>query len=422
MSLFRLPFSKKAKNQREYKELIRGLQHPETLLEAQKALVEIGEPAVPLLIKILKDKDSSLAAAEVLKEIGDPGIHHLIAALKDKEVSAYAAMVLEDIGQPSVEPLIESLVIPDRRVQILAIRSLGKLGDGRAVKPILTTLKRFILDDSVVEVAIEALERLDYRIGESDEVSLAVSINLARLKDLILDDERMEVATRELERVGYRIGESGEVSLDEFIKGIVQKGFEITPRGRSVYQNSKAPNYRFVVKERVVRLERKMVDKSRKWQRVRSFSIVHDLYLALAIADSLNVDIFNLEKSSISLKKPSVSSAAQSEFSSFAKKPVRITCAVVIGMIILTLIICRPFFPTDLEMLELFLALLLVSALVWLFTSIIVRKLHNKCPLCGGRVRFEQGPWRNDTASEFAICESCGTKGYTGVEWSRGYD
>lgn len=419
MSLFRLPFSKKAKNQREYKELIRGLQHPETLLEAQKALVEIGEPAVPLLIKILKDKDSSLAASEVLKEIGAPGIHHLIAALKDKEVSAYAAMVLEDIGQPSVESLIETLVIPDRRVRILAIRSLGKLGDDRAVKPILTTFGRFILDDSVVEVATEALERLGYRTGESDEVSPVVNLILARLKDFILDDARMEGATRALERHGYRIGESGEVSLEDFIEAIVQKGFEILPRGHSVYLNSKAPNYRFVVRERVVRLERKEM---RKWQRVRSFSIAKDLHLALAIADSLNVDIFNLEKSSVSLKKPSVSSAAQSEFSSFAKRPVRITCAVVIGMIILPLIICRPFFPTDLEMLELFIALIFLSVLVFMITHVAVRKLHNKCPLCGGRVKFEKGPWRGDTASEFAICESCGTKGYTGGGWSRGYD
>ena len=128
MSLFRVPVFKGGKEKSEYKELIKGLQHPESLLEVQKALVEIGEPAVPFLIKAFKDEASSLAAVNVLKEIGAPGIHHLVDALKDKEVSSYAAMVLEGIGHTSVEPLLEALIIPDRRVQILAIRSLGKLG------------------------------------------------------------------------------------------------------------------------------------------------------------------------------------------------------------------------------------------------------------------------------------------------------
>jgi len=340
----------------EYRKLIRGLQHPESFLKAHKALVEIGEPAVPLLIKFLKDRDSSLAAAEVLKEIGAPGIHHLVAALKEKEVSAYAAMILEDIGQPSVEPLIEALTIPDRRVQILTTRALGKLGDDRAIKPILSTLKDFILDDAGLEVAKEALESL-----------------------------------------GYRFDESGEVSLDEFIEGLVQRDFEILPRGRSVYQNSKSPNYRFVVKDRVVRLERIMVDKSRKWERVRSFSIRHDLHLALAFADSIIEDNSNLEmpsvslkKPSVSLRKPSVSSAAQKEFSSFAKRPLRITCAVVIGMIVLPLIIYRPFLQTRMKLDEFLVYLLFIYGLVIMFTYIKVRKIHRKCPLCGGRIRLEK--------------------------------
>ena len=49
-----------------------------------------------------------------------------------------------------------------------------------------------------------------------------------------------------------------------------------------------------------------------------------------------------------------------------------------------------------------------------MFTYIKVRKLPNKCPLCGGRIRLEMRKEAYDTEYEYAICESCGTEAYTG--------
>jgi len=73
----------------EIEALIGALRHPEAGSEAQKALIEIGAPAVPLLINALRDRDISLAAAGVLREIGTVAVEPLIAALgnENKRVS-----------------------------------------------------------------------------------------------------------------------------------------------------------------------------------------------------------------------------------------------------------------------------------------------------------------------------------------------
>ena len=161
----------------EIEALIGALRHPEACSEAQKALIEIGALAVPLIINALRDRDISLAATEVLREIGAVAVEPLSAALgnKNKSVSAYAALVLEDIGPPSVEPLISALTSKDRRTRIFTVRALGNIGDDRAVGPLTSFFNESALFDkegALLAVTIESLRKLGKIVVKPGETSL----------------------------------------------------------------------------------------------------------------------------------------------------------------------------------------------------------------------------------------------------------
>lgn len=136
-------------------------------------LGEIGDPrAVDALIAVLigKDQDEDTEAdvrrhaAWALSEIGDPrAIEPLIAALKDEHALMRwdVAEALVNIGAPAVEPLIAALkdqhevqrrmVVGQpgsgeyesvmQTVRWDAARALGRIGDPRAVGPLIVALK-----------------------------------------------------------------------------------------------------------------------------------------------------------------------------------------------------------------------------------------------------------------------------------------
>jgi HEAT repeat protein len=135
------------------------------------ALVKIGKPAVEPLITALKDVSKVVreVAAEALGNIGDPyGMEPLIATLKDKHkyVRQAAAEALDRLGwfpgedengasywvakkhwdkcieisTLAVEPLIIVLSSDDQDVRGVAAEALGKIGDARAVEPLIAVL------------------------------------------------------------------------------------------------------------------------------------------------------------------------------------------------------------------------------------------------------------------------------------------
>ncbi|MGD0078568.1 MAG: HEAT repeat domain-containing protein [Sedimentisphaerales bacterium] len=113
---------------------------------AAEALAKIGKPAVELLIACLKDQDSHVRynAAEALGKLGDPNaVGPLIARLKDKEgnVCWQAKKALAKIGKPAVESLIVCLKDETWGVRCDAAEILGKMGDRRAVEPLIACLK-----------------------------------------------------------------------------------------------------------------------------------------------------------------------------------------------------------------------------------------------------------------------------------------
>lgn len=111
------------------------------------ALVQIGEPAVDILVGTLEDEDYYLRcrAAEILSKIGDKkALEPLTAALKDKDnrVRIAAAWALRNMGEVSaVEPLIEALKDSKAVVRSYVASALGKTGDRKSVEPLIEALK-----------------------------------------------------------------------------------------------------------------------------------------------------------------------------------------------------------------------------------------------------------------------------------------
>jgi HEAT repeat protein len=147
--------------------------------EATAALVRIGNQSVGPLIAILMEKDASpqklATAARTLGQIGDSrAVEPLLAILNDKKdfhVQHAVACALERLGDArAVEPLITLLKDNNNDLRKAAARTLGMLKDKRAVEPLLR-----LLDDkekSVREVTSYALGQ----IGDSRAVESLITV------------------------------------------------------------------------------------------------------------------------------------------------------------------------------------------------------------------------------------------------------
>jgi HEAT repeat protein len=159
-------------------------------------LITVGTPAVNQLINALEDDDETVRrkSAWILGEIRDPAaVETLIKALKDDdaEVRAAASIALEQMGSPSVHPLIVSLEEKDLRKTSIVI--LGKIGDERAVAPIVKKLN----DRNLHVEAVTALNALGWKPGSERERVLwwvasrnaeSLSINWNTTKDVLLKE------------------------------------------------------------------------------------------------------------------------------------------------------------------------------------------------------------------------------------------
>jgi HEAT repeat protein len=101
------------------------------------------------------------AAARALGKIGDArAVEPLIAALRDQH-NHVAAEALGQIGDArAVEPLIATLRDQDRYVRGVAAKALGRIGDARAVEPFIAALQDYY--GEVREAATGALVKIGY--------------------------------------------------------------------------------------------------------------------------------------------------------------------------------------------------------------------------------------------------------------------
>ena len=167
--------------------------NPEVRKEAAEGLTHIkghikAASAVEPLIATLKDKDSGIRynAAHALGKIGDNrAVGPLIAVLLkdiDGSVRASAAEALGHIGDKgAVEPLILALKDTSEGVRYSVAHALGMLGDKRAVDPLIVAL-----NDSCTYVRWNAAEAL----GKIRDKKAAEPL-IAALKDANPDVRRL---------------------------------------------------------------------------------------------------------------------------------------------------------------------------------------------------------------------------------------
>jgi HEAT repeat protein len=111
------------------------------------------------------DHNIRLAAASALGRIGDSrAVDPLIDALDDQQgVNEVAALALGEIGDSrAVEPLINALGDENWEVRSSAAKALGKIGDDRAVEQLINLLR-----DKNENVRWHAVQALEAITGES---------------------------------------------------------------------------------------------------------------------------------------------------------------------------------------------------------------------------------------------------------------
>lgn len=153
-------------------------------LDALHALINIGEPAIELLIKALKDENIEIRqrAANALGFLGDQrATEPLIEALNDTTIiRSNAAAALGKIGdERAVIPLIEVLIDEDETVQLNVMGALEKIGEP-AVESLIEVLKnesskvRNIVVDTLIKIGdVRAVEPLIEILNKYDDKGIA---------------------------------------------------------------------------------------------------------------------------------------------------------------------------------------------------------------------------------------------------------
>jgi HEAT repeat protein len=135
----------------------------EAVTQVQQA-VDAG--AVEGLIRVLGRRERTLQnlASQALVRIGAPAVRPLLETFKDRNlrrrVHNQVLRIIEDIKGRAVEPLLAALEDDNQYVRAYAVALLGRLGDERAVEPLV---RLFLTDPRLQETVVNTLPRLEER-------------------------------------------------------------------------------------------------------------------------------------------------------------------------------------------------------------------------------------------------------------------
>ena len=109
---------------------------------AIEALGMVGSPAVEQLIRMLRDWDIRKYAIRALGKIRDERVlDPLIGQLRSDEFHLDATEALVELGQPSVENLVRLLKDKDEQIRKRAVIVLGRIKDSGVLEPLMEMLK-----------------------------------------------------------------------------------------------------------------------------------------------------------------------------------------------------------------------------------------------------------------------------------------
>jgi HEAT repeat protein len=180
---------------------------------AANSLVEIGKPAIELLIQALENQslETCKRSAEVLGRIGEPlAVGPLIISLKNghPQLKDAAMKALVQIGDKrAVEPLIEALEAKSRN----AARALGQIGDERAIEPLIEALK----EKDIRETAAKALDSLGWVPGKDDQSALYFIVKGEFNKCAEIGEQAVDPLIKELKRDDFLTREQTKKALIE---------------------------------------------------------------------------------------------------------------------------------------------------------------------------------------------------------------
>ncbi len=150
--------------------------------------------SIPFLIRCLKQggqRGDKAEAAWALEQIGKPAVAPLIGVLKEKSwpTAMYAARSLGTIGdRRAVQPLIETMLSrrSGQSVVAQATRSLGRLKDTRAIVPLLQAardqgwLYRSVAAEALAAIGKQAVPTLIAALADQDRQTAAKALGLLR--------------------------------------------------------------------------------------------------------------------------------------------------------------------------------------------------------------------------------------------------
>jgi len=108
---------------------------------AIEGLGQIGSPAVELLIKLLRDWDVRKYAIAALGKIRDERVlDPLMLQLRNDEFKDDALNALVEVGEPALPRLVKALKDKDENVRKQAVLALGRIQHAEAIDPLIDML------------------------------------------------------------------------------------------------------------------------------------------------------------------------------------------------------------------------------------------------------------------------------------------
>lgn len=109
---------------------------------AIEGLGQIGSPAVEVLLKLLRDWDVRKYAIAALGKIRDERVlDPLMAQLRNDEFKDDATDALVSLGEPAVPYLVKALTDKDELVRKQAVLGLGRIKSAEAIDPLIVMLQ-----------------------------------------------------------------------------------------------------------------------------------------------------------------------------------------------------------------------------------------------------------------------------------------